>query len=91
MVNTYSELMEARRGNVKATIVSAEALQKKSIEAIETAVFDMLGKKKKVEYSYKQDPNIVGGLQVIIGDTILDLSVAQRLTELNSALEGSTA
>ncbi len=42
----------------------------------------------QVELSFSEDPAILGGLQVLIGDTVMDLSVATRVTELSMVLDG---
>lgn len=88
VADTFHELMEASRGSVKATIVSAEPLKKNQAKEIEAAVMKMIGKGKKVELAFKEDSTIMGGLQVILDDRVLDLSMAARVTDLNIVLEG---
>ncbi len=51
----------------------------------------LLGKDKMVDLSYKVDPNIIGGLQILVGDTIMDLSIASRVTDLSIALDTKDA
>lgn len=89
VANAYVELMETARGNVTATVISAEPLKKKEAKDVETAVMAMIGKGKKVELTFQEDASILGGLQIIIGDKVMDLSIAARVTELNMALEAS--
>lgn len=90
VADTFVELMEASRGSVKATIISAEALKKNQAKDIEKAVMGMIGKGKKVDLTFKEDSNILGGLQVVLDDKVLDLSIAARVTDLNMVLEGGT-
>ena len=89
VANAYVELMESARGNVTATVISAEPLKKKEAKDVENAVMSMIGKGKKVDLTFKEDANILGGLQIVIGDKVMDLSIAARVTELNMALESS--
>jgi F-type H+-transporting ATPase subunit O len=89
VANAFVELMETARGSVNAIIISAEALKKPQAKEVETAIISMVGKGKKVDITYKQDPNIIGGLQIVIGDRVMDLSIAARVTELNMVLESS--
>lgn len=89
VATAYVELMETARGNVTATVISAEPLKKKEAKEVETAVMSMIGKGKKVELTFQEDASILGGLQIIIGDKVMDLSIAARVTELNMALEAS--
>jgi F-type H+-transporting ATPase subunit O len=90
VADTFIELMEASRGSVKATIISAEALKKGQAKDIEAAVMNMIGKGKKVDLTFKEDSNILGGLQVVLDDKVLDLSIAARVTDLNMVLEGGS-
>lgn len=88
VADTFVELMEASRGSVKATIISAEALNKGQSKDVQAAVMSMIGKGKNVDLTFKQDSSIMGGLQVVLDDKVLDLSIAARVTDLNMVLEG---
>lgn len=79
IVDMYVELMKASRGEVEATIVSADPLTKTQADAIATAMKTQVGEGKKVVLSTQVDPSIVGGLQIQIGDQFLDLSVRSRI------------
>lgn len=83
IVDTYSELMKAKRGEVDATIISAEALTKAQMDTVAAAMKSQIGDGKKVILSSKVDPSILGGLQVQIGDKFLDLSVGSRIDAIS--------
>lgn len=83
--------MDTARGNVTVTVISAEPLKKPQSKDVETAVHSLVGKGKKVELTFQTDPSILGGLQIIVGDKVMDLSVAARVTQLNIDLEGADA
>ena len=87
MIVEYADLMSAKRGVVHAVIVSAEALKKEAVESVKKAVTAMAGK-GTVEVELKVDPSIVGGLQILVGDKFLDLSVNSRIADLSKSLEG---
>jgi F-type H+-transporting ATPase subunit O len=89
VVNSYVELMEASRGETKVIITSAEPLTKKALGTVQTAVMGLVGKNTKVSIEVKENPAIMGGLQVLIGDKFLDLSVVSRMQELTAELEGA--
>ena len=82
IVDTYSQLMKAGRGEVSATIISADPLTKAQTDAVASAMKNQVGSGKKVVLSTEVDPSILGGLQVQIGDQFLDLSVKSRIDEL---------
>jgi len=83
IVDTYVQQMKASRGEVSATIISADPLSKAQTDAVESAMKNQVGKGKKVVLSTEVDPSILGGLQVQIGDQFLDLSVKSRIDELS--------
>lgn len=91
VVAEYLDLMETAGGVVKAVVISAEPIPGPALKSVKSAVLGMVEKDKKVELEVRVDPHILGGLQVIIGDRFLDLSVASRVSTLSKALGGSDA
>lgn len=83
IADTYSQLMKAKRGEVEATITSADPLTKAQQSAVEAAMKVQVGKDKKVILSTEVDPSILGGLQVQIGDQFLDLSVGNKIDAIS--------
>merc|ERR1719469_458112 len=81
--DTYSQLMKAKRGEVEATIISADPLTKVQLDTVALAMKTQVGKEKTVTLSTKVDPTILGGLQVQIGDKFLDLSVGSKIDTLS--------
>ncbi len=43
---------------------------------------------KKIEANVKVDPEIIGGVKIIVGDTVIDASVRGQLQELAYTLKG---
>ena len=72
---------------VKAVITSAEPLSKKSLDSIKEAVLKLAGQGKSVEVSVAVEPKLLGGLQIVIGDRFIDLSVASRINDLSKTLD----
>lgn len=79
--------MAADRGSVKVTIISSDALKKKQLDTIQAGIISIVGAGKTIDIEAKVDESILGGLQVMIGDRFLDLSVSSRVTELSKSLE----
>mmetsp|Transcript_29329 Transcript_29329/g.38330 ORF Transcript_29329/g.38330 Transcript_29329/m.38330 type:complete len:211 (+) Transcript_29329:68-700(+) len=86
IASTYQQLMKAKRGEVEATIISADPLTKAQTDAVANAMKSQVGADKKVILETKVDPSMIGGLQVQIGDQFLDLSVASRISELSKTV-----
>lgn len=83
VASTFGQLMKAKRGEVDATIISAEALSKAQTDQIAAAIKSSSKGAKEVVISSKVDPAIIGGIQVQIGDQFLDLSIRSRIEELS--------
>jgi len=83
IADTYVQLMKAKRGEVEATIISADPLTKAQTDAVATAMKSQVGEGKTVVLSTKVDPSILGGLQVQIGDQFLDLSVGSKIDTIS--------
>ena len=83
IIETYIQLMKAKRGEVEATIISADPLTKAQTDAVATAMKSQVGAGKTVVLSTQVDPSILGGLQVQIGDQFLDLSVGSKIDSLS--------
>jgi len=83
ITDNYIQLMKAKRGEVEATIISAEPLNKAQTAAVSDAMKSQFPKGAKVVLKSEVDPSILGGLQIQIGDKFLDLSVGARIDEVS--------
>jgi F-type H+-transporting ATPase subunit O len=83
VASTYAQLMKAKRGQVDATIISADALTKTQSDQIAAAIKASTKDAKEVVISSEVDPSIIGGIQVQIGDQFLDLSIKSRIEEIS--------
>ncbi|MCJ1274736.1 ATP synthase F0 subcomplex subunit OSCP atp5 [Puttea exsequens] len=83
----FTTLMGAARGEVDLTITSAQKLDQKTIQRLETAVSKSeYSQGKKLKVVPKVNPDIKGGLIVEIGDRTIDLSVSSKITKMNKLL-----
>lgn len=83
------ELFEKRRaeqeGVVEAQIFSAfplDAQQQKELVSVVESRF-----KRKINASVKVDPELIGGVRVVVGDEVIEASVRGKLQALASALK----
>lgn len=87
IIKTFEELMKAQRGEVEATVITAESLTKKQLKQVTQAVTtNYLEAGKNLVLKEKIDPSIIGGLQVQIGDKFLDLSIQSKINKLHHTL-----
>jgi F-type H+-transporting ATPase subunit O len=83
VTDNYVQLMKAKRGEVEATIISAEPLSKDMSKAVSEAMKSQFPKGAKVVLKEMVNPTILGGLQIQIGNKFLDLSVTSRIDEVS--------
>ena len=80
------EALKAEDGGVEqATIISAAKLDKKQIDALLTPLASRF--KKKIEPQFAVDPELIGGVKIIVGDAVIDASVRAQLQDLAYTLK----
>ncbi len=67
--------------------LSADDLARDRQRQLADAIAQATG--KKIDMKVVVDPDLVGGVSVRVGDTVIDGSVARRLDELKARLVGS--
>jgi F-type H+-transporting ATPase subunit O len=88
VVGAYADLMKAKRGEVDAVITSAEPLSKADADQVVKALKTKVGAGKNVVLTMNVNPDILGGLQVQIGDQFVDLSAQSRIDTIGRAIGG---
>jgi F-type H+-transporting ATPase subunit delta len=84
LVESYDILTDRESGVVRADVTTAIPVD----EDLKTHITQALGKKlgAAVQTEVRQDPTILGGLIIRIGDRVIDDSIATRLQQLRTAL-----
>lgn len=80
----YSRLTDAERGVVRAEVIAAVAVNRELEQAITEDLQRRLG--RDVEVAVRQDPSLIGGLVIRIGDRVLDNSLRTHLQQLQASL-----
>lgn len=83
VASTYGKLMKAKRGEIDATIISADPLTKKETQDIQAAIKGISKGASNVIIDTQIDPSIIGGIQIQIGDQFLDLSIKSRIDQIS--------
>ena len=76
----YEALWEEANRLLPVSVTSAVELDKKTVSQLGDRIAEQTG--RKVELSAHVDPDILGGIVVRVGDSILDASVRNRLDQL---------
>lgn len=81
----FRRLYNRREGIYEATATSAAKLDDQEVDALRARLEQMTG--GKVELTFNVDPQLLGGVQVRLGDLLIDGSVRGRLERLRTKLE----
>ena len=84
MLETFQLVLQQRQGMAEATVISATALNDAQKSQLQQTLEKLSG--KKISAKYSQDPALLGGVQVRIGDTIYDGSLRNRLNQMRARL-----
>jgi F-type H+-transporting ATPase subunit delta len=84
LVATYDVLTDRDSGVIRATVTTAVAADDDLSTRITAALSKKLG--AAVQTEVHQDPSILGGLVIRIGDRVIDNSLRTRLQQLRTAL-----
>ena len=82
----FEELKAQDEGVLEAEITAAAKPTDTEVKALVKKLEAKFG--KKVEASVKVDPEIIGGIKIVVGDTVIDASVRGQLQELAYTLKG---
>jgi len=89
VINEFTNLMSAYRGEITITITTAQPLESSLQQRLERALKESSAAKagKSVKFVNKVNEDVLGGLVVDFGDKSIDLSVVSRANKLNNMLE----
>lgn len=84
MAQQFQTHVSAHQGVSEALIVSAFPINADQVADIQGSLEKRFGRKLKT--SVEVDPDLIGGVRVVVGDEVLDTSVKARLERMKSAL-----
>jgi F-type H+-transporting ATPase subunit delta len=80
----FRALVNARSGVSDAVVYSAFPLDDDQLAALVATLERRFGRKLKA--TVEVDPALIGGIRIVVGDAVLDTSVAARLQQMKVAL-----
>ena len=86
IIRGYGELVARHRGEVTASVVSAQPLGAAQTEALAQALARAIGPNVRIET--RVDPQLLGGLIVRVGSRQVDSSLRTKLANLSVAMKG---
>jgi F-type H+-transporting ATPase subunit delta len=84
MLESLQLVLQQRQGVAEANVVSATTLTDAQKVRLQQTFEKLTG--KKIQAKYSQDPALLGGALVRIGDTIYDGSLRNRLNQMRARL-----
>lgn len=84
IAQAFEHLKAAEEGSVQAHIESAFPLDAAQVAEIQALLAQRVG--KKVETTVSIEPELIGGVRMIVGDDIIDASVRGKLAALQARL-----
>lgn len=87
ILTTFFSLVDRESDTVNVTITSATKLD----ESIQTKIVDSIKSEKNIKIAAKTMVNsdLIGGVKLRVGNTVIDGTVARRLEKLKTALSGA--
>jgi F-type H+-transporting ATPase subunit delta len=86
---SFTQIASRELGQAEAIVISAKPLTTQELTNVQTAFAEIIGKEIRVEQ--KVDAELLGGIQVRIGDTLYDGSVAGKLARIGKELQQTQA
>ena len=86
IVAAFEALKAEDEGSLDAELTAAVAPSDAQVKAIVKQLEAKFG--KKIEAQVKLDPALIGGIKIVVGDTVIDASVRGQLQSLEYTLKG---
>ena len=84
IASQFRALKNARGGSLDAIVYSAFPIDAGALQGVAPALEKRFG--RKLNLSVQEDPSLIGGIRVVVGDEVLDTSVKARLEQMKVAL-----
>ena len=84
IASQFRALKNAQSGSSDAVVFSAFALDAAALADLATALEKRFG--QKLNLNVELQPELIGGVRVVVGDEVLDTSIKARLEQMKAAL-----
>ena len=80
----FREMKNAQSGSSDAIVYSAFPIAAEQLGTVAQALEKRFG--RKLNLTVQEDPSLIGGIRVVVGDEVLDTSVRARMEQMKVAL-----
>ncbi len=84
IASQFRVLKNTQTGSSDATVFSAFAMEGPALADLSSALEKRFG--RKLNLKVELEPELIGGVRVVVGDEVLDTSVKARLEQMKAAL-----
>ena len=84
ILKSFNEICSEKRGELKAEIRSAKELSQDEIDKITEELSSNF--KSKIKLNYNHDKDLIGGLVVQVGSTMIDTSIKNKLQQIENKM-----
>jgi F-type H+-transporting ATPase subunit delta len=84
VADEYARRLDERQGNLKAEVTVAKRLADDQLEQVRQRIGKAFGKNAIVQQ--REDPRLIGGLVIRVGDRLIDASVKTQLEAMRKRL-----
>ena len=84
IIDNFLKLCSKKRGEVKASLISSKELSDTELEKISRELSSSMG--STIKFDYKVDKNLIGGLIVQVGSTMVDTSIKNKLQQIENRM-----
>ena len=81
---TFLKICSAKRGEIKASLISSKELSKSELEEVSNALSKAMG--ATLKFDYKVDEDLIGGLKLQLGSFMIDTSIKNKLKKFEQAM-----
>ena len=84
ILESFIKLCSKKRGEIKASLISSKDLSKSELETISQDLTKAMG--SSLNFDYKVDKELIGGLKLQLGSFMIDTSIKNKLKNYKKAL-----
>ena len=84
ILKDFISICSGSRGEIQAELTAAKNLDENEINKIKDDLSSNYG--SNIKLNYKNDPNLIGGLIIKVGSTMIDTSIKNRLKQIEKKM-----
>ena len=84
ILNSFQKLVNKERGELQATLISAQSLEDEEIKRISDEFSKSIN--KKIKFKFEVDKDLIGGIKVQLGSLMIDTSIRSKLIKFEKVM-----